>query len=580
MKHAVTIALLALLLSSVSLAADDPEGPDWGFTPLDQIDLGEQLVGERVTHYDLRGRVVLLYTWGITCPISTGAFPAVNGIVNKYRDRGVVVVGFQCRRNPDVKAENVQWYLNHLRPNFPVCRLGDDWEWPARILPWGLLYDHEGKQIYAGSLGGIGAKIDAALAKAPHWLIGGPYAKLGDLPAKILNDRENIREHLHNLIDLTKGEGETAAEATALKNHLKRWFDWQMAKAEEMHSPVDAKNVYLRLGAMFGDHTLGIVAGIQLKKITGRKGFAAEAAGHEALRQARLAFRLLPPAGRYAYNMDYSEVTDATVLATRGRILAAFRADLTRIVAEYPKSVAASDAEDLLFEHDMPFIEDAAAEKRLADAEGMLGKENTPFERYDAYLLLHQIEEGYFGEGDIAAKAKAMLVELRKNVRALAAASAAHREFTRIEAGLRDRVRRGGSALLRADADAIIEELAKLAKSCGRKSLLSKRTMAFIEALERSYGGPANLGVYFDRRWRDAGARVQYVYPSSAASRDGLMVGDVILKVSGKPVESSATAEALLSEHQPGGRVKIEVRRGRGDDAKTVTVEVTLGRKI
>jgi S1-C subfamily serine protease len=52
-----------------------------------------------------------------------------------------------------------------------------------------------------------------------------------------------------------------------------------------------------------------------------------------------------------------------------------------------------------------------------------------------------------------------------------------------------------------------------------------------------------------------------------------LVGGDVIEKVDGKTITSSAQLADLVAEHKPGDRLSLEVVRGR----KSRTVEVTLG---
>ncbi|MEN8150208.1 MAG: hypothetical protein ABFS86_10320, partial [Planctomycetota bacterium] len=382
------------LLTFPALALAQDEAPDWGFTEIDQIELGEQLVGETISHHDLRGRVVLLYQWGITCPLSTGAFPAVNQIVAKFRDRGLVVVGFQVRRNPDVLAENVQYYLNYLQPDFPVLRLGDDWDWPAKYLPWGLLYDHTGKQIYAGSLQGIHEKIDAALTKAGDPRIGGPWSELADLAAKMAFDSDHLGTYLPEVRKLAAADEDTPkrAEARALLARVTLWHGWRMAKPEEADlSPVETARIYEDLAARFEGDPLAEEPKQRVEKITKKESYADEVTAVAALDRARDLLRSLPPAGRYAYNMDYTESDDVDVKATRARMITEFRAALEEIVAASPKTWAAGAARDLLFLHDAPFLEKDAAAKCLDQAKKLLDDGKTPVELYDAWLLLRQI---------------------------------------------------------------------------------------------------------------------------------------------------------------------------------------------
>ncbi len=69
------------------------------------------------------------------------------------------------------------------------------------------------------------------------------------------------------------------------------------------------------------------------------------------------------------------------------------------------------------------------------------------------------------------------------------------------------------------------------------------------------------------------GAAVGTVSPGGPADDAGLQAGDVVTKLDGTSIKTSGELVAALAAHQPGDRVKLEVRRGGG----TTAVEVTLG---
>jgi hypothetical protein len=574
----LALIVVSLLVAPVPATAQESE-PDWGFTELDAVELGEPLTGDRISHYDLRRRIVVLYQWGITCPISTGAFPYMDRLLAKYEDRGVAVIGFQVRRNPDVLRENVSWYLQHLRPTFPVCRLGNDWEWPARILPWVIVFDHRGKRIHAGNVPGIEKVLDAALEKAPDWMFGGPYTKLADVVAKLRKDRHHFGPHLAEIRKLaaaTEGDAEAIAEAKALIAAVTEYFDWQMAKAdEEAHGPVEEADVYVRLGKRFGgDPVLFPRVGKKLMALTEKSGASAEIQGHDCLKQALRMFRRLPPAGNYAYNMDYTLTKDASVLAARSRILAEFRLELERIKATWAGTTAAEDAGMLLFEHSMPFLEKDAAKTRLDLAEKLVAEGKTPYELFEARLLLYEIGEGYFGEDEISKRTADLLAGMKKET--LVQAGAKHRMLSETEANIREEVRREGSALPRKEADRLIRKMESLAEQSGASSRLSRRSAAWVARLEKSYDGPAHLGVAFLRRYAGTGMQISWVYPRTGAEAGGLKIGDIIIEFDEVPIAGSAEMTKVLGEAKVGQSVKIVILRGK----EKMTIEVTMGRRI
>ena len=69
------------------------------------------------------------------------------------------------------------------------------------------------------------------------------------------------------------------------------------------------------------------------------------------------------------------------------------------------------------------------------------------------------------------------------------------------------------------------------------------------------------------------GALVQEVVAGSPAEAAGVQVGDIITAVDGTPIDANHRLADVVSQYQPGDRVKITVRRT--GEAKSVTV--TLG---
>jgi membrane-associated protease RseP (regulator of RpoE activity) len=69
------------------------------------------------------------------------------------------------------------------------------------------------------------------------------------------------------------------------------------------------------------------------------------------------------------------------------------------------------------------------------------------------------------------------------------------------------------------------------------------------------------------------GALVQEVVAGSPAEAAGVQVGDIITAVDGTPIDANHRLADVVSQYQPGDRVKIKV--WRAGDAKSVTA--TLG---
>ncbi len=73
----------------------------------------------------------------------------------------------------------------------------------------------------------------------------------------------------------------------------------------------------------------------------------------------------------------------------------------------------------------------------------------------------------------------------------------------------------------------------------------------------------------------DHGALVREVFPGSPADQAGLLPGDVIVAVDGESVGAELSLRDLVSQHDPGDRVTLEVRRGE----ERLALQVTLGER-
>lgn len=80
-------------------------------------------------------------------------------------------------------------------------------------------------------------------------------------------------------------------------------------------------------------------------------------------------------------------------------------------------------------------------------------------------------------------------------------------------------------------------------------------------------------GVVMDQALNGVGALVQVVGEGTPAMAAGIVVGDVIQSVNGRPVSGYATLRAALEDTKPGQTVEVVVRRQN----QSVTLPVTLG---
>jgi len=225
-------------------------------------------------------------------------------------------------------------------------------EVPAPILPWAVVFDHEEKRVFAGRFEGLREAVDAALARAPDRLTGGPYTKVKDLAAKIAKKRKKIGREIKALRAIAADERADPVkkqEAEALLARLEAHGDTRIDRAEALlPDVVNAARIYAELALLFegdelGDRAAGLLDGLQ-----SAPGFEKEVDAAAAFEEARAGFRKMPPAGNYAYDLTYTPIKTKSVLEKRDRILAAYRMALAGIIEKYPDTFAAGEAQDVL----------------------------------------------------------------------------------------------------------------------------------------------------------------------------------------------------------------------------------------
>lgn len=114
---------LAGLLGAATLQAGDDQGRALIGTPVPEWQVEDWLHSPPLKLADLRGKVVLVRWWTSPgCPFCAATAPALNDLHQRYRERGLVVLGFYHHKSPvPLGAGHVAAQAKKLGLLFPVA---------------------------------------------------------------------------------------------------------------------------------------------------------------------------------------------------------------------------------------------------------------------------------------------------------------------------------------------------------------------------------------------------------------------------------------------------------------------------
>ena len=110
------------------------------------IDEASWRSGPKLTPESLKGKVVLVDKWGVSCPPCRQSLPHMEELWQKFRSRPFVVIGSHCQggareRLGSVVAENGLTYSN-----YQAAGIAD--EPIIRAIPFFYIVNHEGRIVY------------------------------------------------------------------------------------------------------------------------------------------------------------------------------------------------------------------------------------------------------------------------------------------------------------------------------------------------------------------------------------------------------------------------------------------------
>jgi membrane-associated protease RseP (regulator of RpoE activity) len=103
----------------------------------------------------------------------------------------------------------------------------------------------------------------------------------------------------------------------------------------------------------------------------------------------------------------------------------------------------------------------------------------------------------------------------------------------------------------------------------GKRGYIGVSTVDLTEDLREHYGAP-----------KDAGVLVGSVEDNSPADKAGLKVGDIVISVDGKDIDSQMDLRRAISDKKEGDSVRIDVLRGRNRQTIVATVAEREGARL
>ena len=112
--------------------------------------------GKAYTPQTLAGKVVIVNFWATWCGPCQKEIPALSKIYDKYKDKGVIILGVLTNDNPsDAELLN---FTSDYEMSFPIVRYNTDilasFQYP-HALPTTFVFDRGGNQVGKPHLGGI-----------------------------------------------------------------------------------------------------------------------------------------------------------------------------------------------------------------------------------------------------------------------------------------------------------------------------------------------------------------------------------------------------------------------------------------
>ena len=154
------LVLLALVLCCLTPSARAEHN-------LANFDPGDHVTGPKFSGKQIKGKVVVIEYWGITCGPCLAAIPHTTELAKKYGHDKLVIIANQSWSASNKNTKET-WNNRAKNDMVMVVNGGELKGYKTSSVPRALIFDHTGKSIWEGHPGGMDQALAEAIANLPE----------------------------------------------------------------------------------------------------------------------------------------------------------------------------------------------------------------------------------------------------------------------------------------------------------------------------------------------------------------------------------------------------------------------------
>ena len=328
---------------------------------LSDFEPGSFVTGTNLDGKDIRGKVVVLEYWGITCGPCIRAIPHTTELAKKYGHDKLVIIANQVWSASDNRTAET-WNKHAKNDMVMVVNGGKLDGFSPRGVPRALIFDHTGKSVWEGHPGSMDKALADAIANLPEPTEEGPAddeqaAEEAAGPKLIIEglEPEYFRVEMNRIntqnrnvtstLDKLRRAAERATdqaqvdEAKMIVAAVEAWAKGQQARIEatQASDPATAYTTAEELVALLKGDDLAKQAGEFINEIR------EDGELFHSVRATIMLRGVLAEAKSIGLDKDNSVVEDKA----NARSIRLIDRDLDRLIQDYPKTEAGQRAKTL-----------------------------------------------------------------------------------------------------------------------------------------------------------------------------------------------------------------------------------------